>query len=143
MNTSFRYAKCGCSEEKVCGMAQICGTILCGSLPRMNTMPIVKERKKPQQSRLNVRVSPEIKARIARAADILDQDLTEFAVSTLNERAVNVIDKHDHIVLSAEEYRFFLDALDEPAKEPSEYSRRALAEYRRGARNGVKYEFED
>ena len=109
----------------------------------MKLMPIVKERKKPQQSRLNVRVSPEIKARIARAADILDQDLTEFAVSTLNERAVDVIDKYDHIVLSAEEYQFFLDALDKPASEPAEYSLKALAEYRRGVRNGVTYEFED
>lgn len=114
----------------------------CGTMPHIN-MAIVKERKAPDQSRLNVRLSPEIKARIARAATILDQDLTEFAVATLNEKAVEVIEKHDQIVLSPEEYKFFLDALDEPAQEPSEYSLRTLEKYRRGVRNGVRYEFAD
>ncbi len=106
-------------------------------------MTIVKERKALDQSRLNIRLSSEIKARIARAATILDQDLTEFTVATLNEKAVEIIEKHDQVVLSPEEYKFFLDALDEPAKEPSEYSLKALEKYRRGIRNGVRYEFAD
>ncbi len=109
----------------------------------MGIMAIVKERKAKEQGRLNVRLSPEIKARITRAAKILDQDLTEFAVAALNEKAEEIIEKHEQVVLSPEEYKFFLDALDERAQEPSDYSLRALESYRRGVRNGVRYEFTD
>ena len=46
-------------------------------------MSVAKNKKIGEQSRLNVRLSPEIKARVAKAATIIGQDLTEFAAATL------------------------------------------------------------
>ena len=94
-------------------------------------MAIVKERKTSEHSRLNVRLSQEVKARISRAAHILGQDLTEFASSTLSRQADQIIDNHEQILLSESDYDFFVAELEKPARKPSVYSRKAMDEYRR------------
>jgi uncharacterized protein (DUF1778 family) len=107
-------------------------------------MSVVKHKTVSEQSRLNFRLSPEIKARVARAAGVIGQDLTEFAVATLNQRAVEILDKHDCMLLGSEDYRFFLDALaDDEAREPSEKSRKAAERYAGGKRKGVRYHLAD
>lgn len=106
-------------------------------------MSIVKHKTVTQQSRLNVRLSPEVKARVARAAGIVGQDLTEFAVATLNQRADEILEKHDTILLADEDYRFFLDALDGSTAAPSERSRAVAERYARGRRKGVRYHLAD
>lgn len=107
-------------------------------------MSVVKHKTMSGQSRLNVRLSPEIKARVARAAGLIGQDLTEFAVATLNQRADEILEKHDSMLLASEDYRFFLDALgDTEVGEPSERSKEAAARYRRGKRKGVRYHVAD
>lgn len=88
-----------------------------------------KTRSKP--SRLNIRISTDVKDRVARAASLLGQDLTEFTVSTLGERASEVIAKHEHIVLSDQEYQFFLELMERPARKPSKYAKKALTEYKK------------
>ena len=94
-------------------------------------MVAVLEKKKIINSRLNVRLSPEVKARIARAAHILGQDLTEFTSSTLGRYADEIIDNQEQILLSESDYRFFVAELEKPATMPSEYAKKAMNDYRR------------
>ena len=61
-------------------------------------MQLVKEKK--EIGRINVRLDASIKKRISKAAYILGQDITEFTVSTLNEKAREVIEKFDRFELS-------------------------------------------
>lgn len=107
-------------------------------------MSVVKSNNVREQSRLNFRLAPEIKARVARAATIIGQDLTEFAVATLSQRADEVLARHDNMLLSSEDYQFFLDSLSvTETAEPSEKSRKAAAKYRGGRLKGVRYHLVD
>ena len=108
-------------------------------------MPVVKNKNTSQQSRLNFRLAPEIKARVARAATVVGQDLTEFAVATLSQKADEVLEKHDRVLLGSEDYQFFLDALSAAADtgKSSKKSKKAADEYRRGTRKGARYHLAD
>jgi uncharacterized protein (DUF1778 family) len=97
-----------------------------------------------EQSRMNIRLSSAIKERVARAAALSGQDLTEFAVATLTEKADMVIERHDYLLLGSEEHEFFLNALSETnVSEPSERSRSSAERYRQGIRKGVRYHLAD
>jgi uncharacterized protein (DUF1778 family) len=97
-----------------------------------------------EQSRLNFRLASEIKERVAKAATIIGQDLTEFAIATLNQRAVEIIEKHDSVILESDDYRFFLNSLEESEiPEPSNKSKEIAEKYRRGLRKGVRYQLAD
>ena len=104
--------------------------------------PAVKEQS--PESRLNFRLAGEIKLRVARAAALSGQDLTEFAVATLSEKADQIIERYDSLLVNSEDYSFFLRALDEeaPDREPSARSQAAAEKYRQGARKGVRYQFD-
>ena len=104
--------------------------------------PRLKKVTTKNKDRLNIRLAPEIKNRVARAAAITGQELTAFAVSTLSEKANEVIKGHDELPLNSEEFQFFLRVLDEE-REPSERSRNASERYRRGRRKGVKHQFDN
>lgn len=95
-------------------------------------------------SRMNFRLAASVKERVARAAELSGQDLTEFAVAALKEKADQVIERHDNLLLGSADYEFFLDALSEASvKEPSEKSRAAAERYRCGTRKGVRYTLAD
>jgi uncharacterized protein (DUF1778 family) len=97
-----------------------------------------------EQSRMNFRLASEIKERVAKAATIIGQDLTEFAIATLNQRAVEIIEKHDSMILESDDYRFFLNSLEESETlEPSNKSQEVAEKYRRGLRKGVRYQLAD
>jgi uncharacterized protein (DUF1778 family) len=97
-----------------------------------------------EQSRINIRLAPTIKERVARAAALSGQDLTEFAVATLSEKAEIVIERHDHLLLGSEDHKFFLNAMAETnVQEPSERSLSAAEKYRQGVRKGVRYHLAD
>ena len=107
-------------------------------------MSLVKNKSRAEQSRLNFRLTPEIKSRVVRAATIVGQDLTEFAVSTLSQKADEVLEKHDNLLLGTDDYQFFLDALSvTKARKPSRKSLQAAAKYRQGIRKGVRYQLAD
>ncbi len=107
-------------------------------------MSDVKNKNGREQSRMNFRLAPEIKVRVARAATIVGQDLTEFAVSTMSQKADEILEKHDNVLLGSEDYQFFLDVLSaEEQSPPSEKSSRAANEYRRGTRKGARYRLAD
>ncbi len=94
------------------------------------------KRNENEYSRLNIRIAPEIKAKMKRAANILGQDLTEFASSILNREAQQVINTNDELVLSESDYKFFIEALDRPAQKPSKRSLKAHREYRQLFKKG-------
>lgn len=79
-----------------------------------------------------------LKKYVKRAAAITGQGLTDFAVSALSEKADQVLARHDTILLTSDEYKFFLNALAEDHK-PSKRSRAATKRYQRGRRKGVRY----
>jgi len=93
-----------------------------------------------EQSRLNVRLATVVKERVMKAAALSGQDLTEFAVATLSEKANLIIEQHDSLLLGSEEHDFFLKALEDTIlSEPSKRSKSAAEKYRQGIRKGVRY----
>lgn len=102
-------------------------------------MSTVKKASGTDKARMNFRLPGEIKKRVARAAAISGQEMTDFAVSTLSERADEVIERHTRIVLNGEDHNFFLRALEDNSRVPSARSRVAAERYHRGRRKGVKY----
>jgi uncharacterized protein (DUF1778 family) len=102
------------------------------------TLAKAKKLSTADKDRMHFRLSPDIKARVARAAAITGQGLTDFAVSALSERANEILERHDTVTLDAEDYSFFLKSLDRTRK-PSKSSRAAAARYRRGRREGVRH----
>ncbi len=106
-------------------------------------MALTIEKKDARDSRLNVRLDPDLKARIRRAATVLGQDLTEFAVSTLNERAIEVLEEHETLILSEAERRSFLEILAGDVPAPTKTALAAAKRYKSGTKKGAIYEFSD
>ncbi len=97
-----------------------------------------------EQSRMNIRLASAVKERVARAAALSGQDMTEFAVATLSEKADMIIERHDHLLLGSNEHEFFLSALAETeVQEPSNRSRAVAEKHRQGTRKGVRYVLAD
>ena len=68
--------------------------------------------------RLEMRLSPQQKGLLERAAVLSGQPLTGFALSHLLDRAREVVEKHERTVLSGRDFARFLkliDATSEPA----------------------------
>ena len=62
--------------------------------------------------RLAFRMKPELKERIEAAAALLGLNLTDFVLSTLSERAFEVMERHRNITLSDRDRDRFLEALN-------------------------------
>lgn len=105
--------------------------------------PKAKRESSKSKDRMNFRLNPEIKERVARAAAISGQGLTDFAASTLSEKADEIIARHDTLPLDPEEYNFFLNVLDDDSREPSRKSQAAAERYRQGKRRGVRHHLAD
>lgn len=106
----------------------------------------LKSRNKNQQSpsRMNFRLASEVKTRVARAAALAGQDLTEFAVTALSEKADETIEKHESVFLSHSDYDYFLSVLDgKHEQESSERSLAAAERYRMGKRKGARHDLAD
>ena len=101
------------------------------------TVTKTKKTRTADKDRMHFRLNAEIKERVARAAAITGQGLTDFAVAALSERADEILERHDTVLLNSTDYAFFLKTLDHSSK-PSATSRSAAARYRRGRREGVK-----
>ena len=63
-----------------------------------------------------MRIPPAEKARLTRAAALQNTDLTEFMLRNSLNAANAVIDKAEHITLTEEQTRFWLNLLDNPPK---------------------------
>lgn len=76
--------------------------------------------------RMNLRISPEAKARLARAAALRNTDLTSFVTQTALREAEAVIAADESIRLSDRDHRRVMALLDEPPK-PNARLRNAIA----------------
>lgn len=67
-----------------------------------------------ESERMNIRVKPEVKARLVRAAALRHTDLTEFVTRTALREAEAVIEAAEHIKLSERDSLLVLDLLENP-----------------------------
>ena len=66
--------------------------------------------------RMNIRVKPEVKARLLRAAALRHTDLTSFVTQSALREAENVIAESDAIKVSERDFNRILELLDNPPK---------------------------
>ena len=85
--------------------------------------------KNNQISRLNFRLSNELKERIEKAAIILGVTVTDFAINTLANSADQVLEKHQTRILSNRDRDTFLEMLENPPT-PNEALLKAVKEYK-------------
>jgi uncharacterized protein (DUF1778 family) len=76
--------------------------------------------------RMNLRVKPEVKARLVRAAALRHTDLTDFVTRTALREAEAVIAEAEQVKLSARDSLLVLDLLENPPA-PSARLRAAIA----------------
>lgn len=81
-------------------------------------------------SRLDIRLRPDMKVLIQQAAELRNETLTQFVVSTLTEAAEKVVATHERTILSNRDRDLFLKLLDAPPKANSTL-KRAAAKYRK------------
>ncbi len=66
--------------------------------------------------RMNLRVLPEQKATLMRAAALRNTDLTDFVLRLALREARTVIEEAERVTLSERDTRLWLDLLDNPPK---------------------------
>ena len=64
--------------------------------------------------RLSLRMTPDVKARIARAAALRHADLTNFVTQAALREADAIIDRAEHIRLAEDSYNHLLALLEDP-----------------------------
>ena len=92
-------------------------------------MPRLAQR----QDRISLRLSPQSKQKLERAAAYLDKTLTDFVTDVALVKAESVVREHESIALTAEEWSRFQDLLLNPP-EPNQRLQRALAAHGRVVR---------
>lgn len=97
----------------------------------MKEVIVVSTNSNPIQrdERIDLRVSADLKALLARAAAYSGMSLSSFLVSVASERARTVISEHETLTLSARDWEAFLTALDEVEK-PRPRLEAAVGRYR-------------
>jgi uncharacterized protein (DUF1778 family) len=78
-------------------------------------------------NRIELRIPPEQKAVIARAAALEHLDLTGFILRTVLPEAQAVVDRAQHIILSEKDSLRVLDLLENPPAPPERLIRAAKA----------------
>lgn len=91
-------------------------------------MQSVKESNN-QISRLNFRLSNELKERIEQAAILSGLTVTDFAINSLVDSAEKVLEKHQTRILSNRDRDIFLNMLENPPK-PNKALLKAVKEYK-------------
>ena len=81
-------------------------------------------------ARINVRVRPDIKERIEKAAVLSGKSVTEFTITALADRANDVLKSHETTTLGNRDRDIFLRLLDKTAK-PNAALRRAASTHKR------------
>lgn len=77
-------------------------------------------------NRLQIRVTPAVKARIARAAAIQNMDLTQFVTGSAMREADEVIERAESIRVSARDFTRIIDLIENPPA-PNANLKRAIA----------------
>ena len=64
--------------------------------------------------RMNLAVAPESKARIIKAAALMNMGMTEFVIRTAEREAHDVIERQERLALSDRDMQLMLELLDNP-----------------------------
>lgn len=83
-----------------------------------------------EEARLNVRLRPDIKQRIEKAAVLSGKTVTEFAVAALSDVSDKVLERHHATQLSDRDRDIFLKLLDKTAQ-PNKALKRAAQTHKR------------
>lgn len=83
-----------------------------------------------RQDRISIRLSPQSKRKLERAAAYTDKTLTDFVVDVALQQADSIVREHEVISLSPEEWERFQDLLLNPPA-PNDRLQRALEEHDR------------
>ena len=83
-----------------------------------------------RDARLNFRLPSELKQTIEEAAAYLGQSVSDFAVSTLVDRAQRVIQEHNVTRLSNRDRDIFLAMLNDEDAEPNQALKAAAEQYK-------------
>jgi len=86
-------------------------------------------RKRAEDNRMDLRLEPEHKDLIKRAAAYSGESITNFAVSTLVSKARRVVREHETTTLTAADRDRFIALIDNPPK-PNQALRRAAKSHR-------------
>ena len=79
--------------------------------PRANKAP---HRPRAARDRVHFRIDARIKERAQNAATLLGQDFSTFAESALDEKAREIIEREEKIVLSERDFALFSEAIANP-----------------------------
>lgn len=93
-------------------------------------MPRIARR----QERISLRLSPQSKQRLERAAAYADKTLTDFVIDVALQKADSVVREHEVIALSAGEWERFQKLLLNPPA-PNKRLKKAFAEHARTVRS--------
>ncbi len=85
----------------------------------------VSERKEAKRDTLNIRIKPEVRGLIDRAADLTGKTRTDFVLDAARHAAENALLDRTAFVVSPKAYAEFLARLDAPPQ-PNERLRRSL-----------------
>jgi uncharacterized protein (DUF1778 family) len=95
---------------------------------------IVMPRTAQRLDRISLRLSPQAKRKLERAAAYSDKTLTDFVVDVALQKADVIVREHEVITLSAKEWERFQALLLHPPK-PNTKLKQTLAWYRQVARD--------
>ena len=87
-----------------------------------------------RQQRISLRLSPQSKAKLERAAAYADKTLTDFVVDVAMQKAESLVREREVIALAALEWEAFQQLLLHPPK-PNKRLQKALAEHARIVRS--------
>ena len=80
-------------------------------------------------ARLEARVKPEVKALWQKAAELEGRTLTDFVITSVQEAAFKVIERHEKLKLNRDESEAFVNALLNPPQ-PNESLQSAALRYK-------------
>ncbi len=78
--------------------------------------PEVTETTTQRDERIDLRLSADLKALLARAANYSGMSLSSFLVSSASERAKEVVAEREVLTLTPKDWRAFLAGLDKPVR---------------------------
>ena len=91
-----------------------------------------------QNTQFNIRMAVENKLKVERAARAANQSLTEFAEAAVVQRAEEVLERQERILLSDRDFERFVQLMTSDA-EPTETALREAAEFNQGQSDGSGY----
>lgn len=86
-------------------------------------MPVLEVTK---QERMHIRVDANVKRKLERAAAYAHKSLSEFVLGQALTSAEKIIQEHESITLTEQDWDVFMDALENPPA-PNERLRKAFA----------------